>query len=70
MANTRNSTILTNFDRGRITMGSKIRLKFLFRLQDILKKRLFEAESNFEEQEIREKMQELDYEIKRTKIGE
>lgn len=51
-------------------MGSKIRLKFLFKLQDILKKRLFEAESNFEEQEIREKMEELDYEIKRTKIGE
>lgn len=51
-------------------MGSKIRLKFLFRLQDILKKRLLEAESNFEEQEIREKMEELDYEIKRTKIGE
>lgn len=45
-----------------------IKLKALFKLQDILKEELFECKYNYEEQQIREELADVDYQIKRMEI--
>ena len=47
-----------------------IRLKALFKLQDILKEELFECKYNYEEQQIREELADVDYQIKSFKLGD
>lgn len=47
----------------------KLKLKRLFAYQDILKEELLWSESAFEEQEIREELEDVDYQIKSYKLG-
>lgn len=46
----------------------RLKLKRLFRLQDILKEELYCSQSAFEEQEIREELADVDYQIKSIKL--
>lgn len=46
----------------------KLKLKRLFAYQDILKEELLWSESAFEEQEIREELEDVDYQIKSYKL--
>lgn len=46
----------------------KLKLKRLFVYQDILKEELLWSESAFEEQEIREELEDVDYQIKSYKL--
>lgn len=46
----------------------RLKLKRLFRLQDILKEELFCSQSAFEEQELREELEDVDYQIKSIKL--
>lgn len=46
----------------------KLKLKRLFNYQDILKEELLWSESAFEEQEIREELEDVDYQIKSYKL--
>lgn len=46
----------------------RLKLKRLFRLQDILKEELYCSQSAFEEQEIREELEDVDYQIKSIKL--
>lgn len=46
----------------------RLKLKRLFRLQDILKEELYCSQSAFEEQEIREELTDVDYQIKSIKL--
>ena len=46
----------------------KLELKRLFRLQDILKEELYCSQSAFEEQDIREELADVDYQIKSIKL--
>ncbi len=46
----------------------RLKLKRLFRLQDILKEELFCSQSAFEEQELREELADVDYQIKSIKL--
>ena len=46
----------------------RLKLKRLFQLQDILKEELYCSQSAFEEQEIREELADVDYQIKSIKL--
>lgn len=46
----------------------RLKLKRLFRLQDILKEELYCSQSAFEEQELREELEDVDYQIKSIKL--
>ena len=46
----------------------RLKLKRLFRLQDILKEELYCSQSAFEEQELREELADVDYQIKSIKL--
>ena len=46
----------------------KLKLKRLFAYQDILKEELLWSESAFEEQEIREELEDINYQIKSYKL--
>lgn len=46
----------------------KLKLKRLFAYQDILKEELLWSESAFEEQEIREELEDVDYQIKSFRL--
>lgn len=48
--------------------SKKLKLKRLFAYQDILKEELLWSESAFEEQEIREELEDVDYQIKSFKL--
>lgn len=48
--------------------SKKLKLKRLFAYQDILKEELLWSESAFEEQEIREELEDVDYQIKSYKL--
>lgn len=46
----------------------RLKLKRLFRLQDILKEELYCSQSAFEEQELREELEDVDYQIKSIEL--
>lgn len=48
--------------------SKKLKLKRLFAYQDILKEELLWSESAFEEQEIREELEDVDYQIKSFRL--
>ena len=47
----------------------RLKLKRLFRSQDTLKEELFCSQSAFEEQDLREQLADVDYQIKSFKLG-
>lgn len=46
-----------------------LKLRSLFILQDILKEELYCSQSAFEEQDLREQLADVDYQIKSFKLG-
>lgn len=52
-----------------IEFYQKLKLKQMFKEQDLLKKELFESDSAWEAQQIKEQLEEVDYRIKRFMVG-
>lgn len=53
-----------------MSIFKSLKLRMLFKLQDILKEELFECKYNYEEQNIREELADVDYQIKSFKLGD
>ena len=54
--------------RLQMKLSTKLRLLYLFHYQDVLKMELFCCEHNWEEQQIRDELEDVTFQIKRMEI--